>query len=130
MLRVQLRINGTQLIGEVRQRAVPCPVRWSFTAGTPMPRTSKLFDPAHGEMHGSELTLELGDQIQLMRDEEFRIQFKSVQLRRSPVWHTLNSKKHGREIQHSSPRYSPFISAPGCVTAMTLIDSEVSTQLS
>ena len=56
-----------------------------------MSRTSKLFDPPHGEMYGTKLTLELGDEIQLMRDENFRLQLQSFQLRLSRVWHTLNS---------------------------------------
>jgi hypothetical protein len=50
-----------------------------------------LLDPHHGLMDCPKLTLELRDQVELMRDEDLGVRFKGVQLAFSLIRHTPGS---------------------------------------
>ena len=91
MLRVQLGVNGGQFAGEVLERVVSCPVRQGHTPCTTALCSAQLLDPAHGVMDGPKLTLELRDQVELMRDEDLGIRFKGFQLACPLVRHTPRS---------------------------------------
>ncbi len=91
MLRVQLRVNGGQFAGEVLERVVSCPVRQGGTPCTTALGAAQLLDPAHGAMDRPKLTLELRDQVELMRDEDLGVGFKGFQLACSLVRHTSRS---------------------------------------
>ena len=80
MLSVQLGVNGGQFSGEVVERIISCPVRQGRTSSTTALCSAQLLDPAHSVMDRPKLLLELRDQIQLMRDEDFGIRFKGFQL--------------------------------------------------
>ena len=80
MLRVQLGVNRRQFAGEMLERVVSCPVRQGHTPCTTALCTAQLLDLAHGVMDRPKLTLELRDQVQLIRDQDLGIRFKGVQL--------------------------------------------------
>ena len=80
MLSVQLAVDGGQFVGEVLEGVVACPVREGHTPCTTALGTAQLLDPAHGVMDRPKLTLELCDQVELMRDEDLGIRFKGFQL--------------------------------------------------
>ena len=91
MLRVQLGVNGGQFAGEMLERVVSCPIRKGHTPCTTPLRTAQLLDPAHGAMDCPQLTLELRDQVELMRDEDLGIRFKGFQVASSLLRHTPRS---------------------------------------
>ena len=88
MLRLQLGVNRGQFAGEVLERVVSFPVGQGHTPRTAALCTAQLLDPAHGAMDRPKLTLELRDQVELMRDEDLGIRFKGFQVACPLVRHT------------------------------------------
>jgi hypothetical protein len=86
VLRVQLLVDRGQLLGEMPKRAVLLSIR-QFKPGVAS-RRSKPFDLSHGAVHRAELLLELRDEVELMGDEDFRIQLERAPMARTILRHT------------------------------------------
>ena len=78
-----MRVEGLQLLKQRMQRPPPLPVRqfWSH----PIPTPAQLLDGSHGVMDGPNLCLHLGQQIQLLQNEEFGVRFKGEETRGAGV---------------------------------------------